>query len=163
MMFDENALIHDREAFARETLISRRDALSFSNLARMELFLWNLEIFLQIQSLLPDKIVLKGGAAAQFYIPMENQSTSVDIDMICTAGATEVEHALRNIESRFNGQGRFFKFRPHRPKRPKTELPLLTYYMDIPSICETEEIFGGQARCSGDQDRILRARDPYHA
>lgn len=37
----------------------------------MELFLWNLEIFLQIQDILKDRVVLRGGAAVQFYLPVE--------------------------------------------------------------------------------------------
>ena len=50
--------------------------------AMMELFLWDLELFLQIQKRLGEHIVLKGGAATQFYLPIEAQRTSVDILMI---------------------------------------------------------------------------------
>ena len=73
MSFDYNALIHDRKCFERDTLIERLEQLNFNSLARMELCLWDLEIFMQIQSILKDKIVLKGGAAAQFYLPIEYQ------------------------------------------------------------------------------------------
>jgi hypothetical protein len=145
MVFNEAALIHDKECFTRETLTARLSELGFNNLAKMELFLWDLEMFLQIQMVLQNKVVLKGGAAAQFYIPIEYQRTSVDIDMICIADTGEVEKALDSIEKRFNGEGRFFKFELHTPKMPKTELPLLTYYMDIPSVCGMNEVFGGQA------------------
>jgi hypothetical protein len=144
MVFNEAALIHDKESFTREALAARLSELGFNNLARMELFLWDLEMFLQIQTILKEKVVLRGGAAAQFYIPIESQRTSVDIDMICTAETGEVKKALEDIEKRFNGKGRFFKFRLHTPKTPKTELPLLTYYMDIPSVCGMNEVFGGQ-------------------
>ena len=75
MNFDDNALIHDRKCFDRDTLAERLEKLKFNSLARMELFLWDLEIFLQIQAILKDKIVLKGGAAAQFYLPIEYQRT----------------------------------------------------------------------------------------
>ncbi|MFH1026046.1 MAG: nucleotidyl transferase AbiEii/AbiGii toxin family protein [Nitrospirota bacterium] len=145
MVFNEAALIHDKESFTREALAVRLSELGFNNLARMELFLWDLEMFLQIQTVLQEKVVLKGGAAAQFYIPIEYQRTSVDIDIICIADTGEVKKALEGIEKRFNGEGRFFKFRLHTPKTLKTELPLLTYYMDIPSVCGMNEVFGGQA------------------
>lgn len=142
MDFDDNALIHDRKCFDRDTLAERLEKLKFNSLARMELFLWDLEIFLQIQALLKDEIVLKGGAAAQFYLPIEYQRTSVDIDMICVGGIEEVEKALADIERKFNGMGELFKARPHKPKDPKANLPMMTYYMDVPSVCPERELFG---------------------
>jgi hypothetical protein len=142
MNFDDNALIHDRTCFDRDTLAERLEKLKFNSLARMELFLWDLEIFLQIQTLLKDKIVLKGGAAAQFYLPIEYQRTSVDIDMICVGRTEEVEKALAAIERKFNGKDDLFKARPHNPKDPKANLPMMTYYMDVPSVCTEKELFG---------------------
>ena len=142
MNFDDNALIHDRKCFERDTLAERLGQFKFNSLARMELFLWDLEIFLQIQALLKDKIVLKGGAAAQFYLPIEYQRTSVDIDMICAVGIEEAEKALAAIERKFSGMGELFKARPHKPKDPKANLPMMTYYMDVPSVCTEKELFG---------------------
>jgi hypothetical protein len=145
MNFDDNALIHGRKCFDRDTLAERLEKLKFNSLARMELFLWDLEIFLQIQALLKDKIVLKGGAASQFYLPIEYQRTSVDIDMICAVGIEEVEKALAAIERKFNGMNDLFKARPHKPKDPKAILPMMTYYMDVPSVCIEKELFGKKA------------------
>lgn len=71
MNFNDNNLIHDRQCFDRDTLVGRLEKLKFYSLTRMEVFLWDLEIFLQLQSMLKDRIVLKGGAAAQFYLPIE--------------------------------------------------------------------------------------------
>lgn len=142
MSFDETALLHDRNCFSRETLTARLERLRFNNLARMELFLWDLEIFLQIQTILKDKIVLKGGAAAQFYLPVEYQRTSVDIDMICTADQEAVEKALASIEGRFKGTNDLFMARLHKPKNPKATLPMMTCYMDVPSVCTEGELFG---------------------
>jgi len=134
-------LIHNPQCFDRNTLLKRQESFQF-NLSRMELFLWDLEIFLQIQEDLKDKIVLKGGAAVQFYIPMKWQRTSVDIDMVCRASEEEIERALMSIERRLGGEGSFFKARPHKPKEPKVQLPILTYYMDVPSVCTGKELFG---------------------
>jgi hypothetical protein len=39
MVFNEAALIHDKESFTREVLTARLNELGFNNLARMELFL----------------------------------------------------------------------------------------------------------------------------
>ncbi len=142
MNFDNNALIHDRKCFDRDTLAERLEKLKFNSLARMELFLWDLEIFLQIQAILKDKIVLKGGAAAQFYLPIEYQRTSVDIDMICAVGIEDVEKALAAVDQKLKGMDGLFKARPHKPKDPKANLPMMTYYMDVPSVCTEKELFG---------------------
>ena len=64
---DYTKLFHDKTAFERECLQQRMEHYGFKNMARMELFLWDLELFLQIQKRLGEHIVLKGGAATQFY------------------------------------------------------------------------------------------------
>jgi len=57
----------------------------------------DLELFLQIQKRLGEHIVLKGGAATQFYLPIEAQRTSVDIDMIFYGKDEDVKNTLDNI------------------------------------------------------------------
>lgn len=74
---DYKKLFHKEEAFQRETFQKRMEEFGFKNMARMELFLWDLELFLHIQKILGDKIILKGGAATQFYLPRDAQRTSV--------------------------------------------------------------------------------------
>jgi len=79
------------------------EELGLTNEARIELFLWDLEIFCQLYKRLGDRLVLKGGAAA------------VDIDMICRATEEEIKACLEDIENAFMGEGDLLKFRPHRP------------------------------------------------
>ena len=75
-------LIFGGKSFQRDTIEARMHEGGFNSISRFELFLWDLEILLQLQKRLGDKVVLKGGAAAQFYIPVEAQRTSVDIDLL---------------------------------------------------------------------------------
>ena len=131
---DYTKLFHEEKDFSRETFAARMEEFGFKNMARMELFLWDLELFLQIQNILGDRIVLKGGAATQFYLPREVQRTSVDIDMLFWGTEQECRETLDKIENLLkNGEGLFI-FRKHIPKVPKTDLPLCTYYVDIPSV-----------------------------
>lgn len=146
MRFNQGVLIHDKKCFSRDALTRRLKEMGFNNLARMELFLWNLEIYLHIQDYFGDKVVLKGGAATQFYLPVDHQRTSVDIDMICAVDDRDIlGDCIAHIEKRFNGSDTLFKFRLHKPENPKTDLPLLTYYMDVPSVCLDTELYGRQA------------------
>ncbi|MGB6867666.1 MAG: nucleotidyl transferase AbiEii/AbiGii toxin family protein [Candidatus Aminicenantaceae bacterium] len=137
MRFRKESLIHSQNCFERSTILDRKRKLGLTNEARIELFLWDLEIFCQIQKRLKNRIILKGGAAAQLYFPVDRQRTSVDIDMICSARESEIKDCLNDIEKAFKGEGNLLKFRTHKPRAAKTELPLRTFFMTIPSEVST--------------------------
>lgn len=136
---DFTKLFHDRTAFEREYLQQRMDMYGFKNMSRMELFLWDLELFLQIQKRLGKHIVLKGGAAAQFYLPIEAQRTSVDIDMIFCGTDEDVKSTLDDITEYLKEDSEFFSFTEHIPLNPKTSLPMHTYFVDVPSVLTNKE------------------------
>lgn len=136
---DYKKLFHKEEAFQRETFQKRMEEFGFKNMARMELFLWDLELFLHIQKILGDKIILKGGAATQFYLPRDAQRTSVDIDMLFFGTEEEINKTLRKIEEYLGTEDELFYFHKHSPKNPKTNLPLHTYYTKVPSVLSNAE------------------------
>lgn len=136
---DYKKLFHKEEAFQRETFQKRMEEFGFTNMARMELFLWDLELFLHIQKILGDKIILKGGAATQFYLPRDAQRTSVDIDMLFFGTEEEIKKTLRKIEEYLGTEDELFYFHKHSPKNPKTNLPLHTYYTKVPSVLSNAE------------------------
>ncbi|MGN0154855.1 MAG: nucleotidyl transferase AbiEii/AbiGii toxin family protein [Lachnospiraceae bacterium] len=136
---DYTKLFHDKTAFERECLQQRMELYGFKNMARMELFLWDLELFLQIQKRLGEHIVLKGGAATQFYLPIEAQRTSVDIDMIFCGTDEAVKNTLDDITEELKENSEFFRFVEHIPKNPKTNLPMHTYFVDVPSVLSYKE------------------------
>ena len=133
MRFRKEALVHPQYCFDRSTILGRKRKLGLTNEARIELFLWDLEIFCQIHKRLKNRVILKGGAAAQLYFPVDRQRTSIDIDMICSARENEIKDCLSDIEKEFKGEGNLLKFRFHKPREAKTELPLLTFFLTIPS------------------------------
>ena len=136
---DYKKLFHKEEAFQRETFQKRMEEFGFKNMARMELFLWDLELFLHIQKILGDKIILKGGAATQFYLPRDAQRTSVDIDMLFFGTEEEIKKTLRKIEEYLGTEDELFYFHKHSTKNPKTNLPLHTYYTKVPSVLSNAE------------------------
>lgn len=139
---NQENLILGKQAFDRAEIEKRMIAGGFNSLSKFELFIWDLEMFLQLQNKLGDKIILKGGAATQFYIPVEAQRTSIDIDMICLATREEARNAIREIESQFNGEGEYCKFIFHEPKNPKVGLDVLeTFYQTVPSVCDYNELY----------------------
>ena len=136
---DFTKLFHDKTAFERECLQQRMEMYGFKNMSRMELFLWDLELFLQIQKRLGEHVVLKGGAAAQFYLPIEAQRTSVDIDMIFCGDEGDIKNTLDDITKCLKEDSEFFNFTEHIPVNPKTNLPMHTYYVNVPSALTNKE------------------------
>jgi predicted nucleotidyltransferase component of viral defense system len=146
-LINNEALILEDAVFSREAIGKRMDELGFNSLSKFELFIWDLEMFLQIQRRLGDKIILKGGAATQFYLPISMQRTSIDIDMICLATRKEVYNAIVDIESELGGTDEYCKFRLYEPKNPKVGLEaLVTYFETVPSICDVQELFASKGK-----------------
>ncbi len=128
------------DSFLREALEIRMKEYGFKNMERMEKFLWDLELFQQIQEKLGDRIVLKGGAAIQFYLTIEAQRTSVDIDMIFYGTKEEIDTVIEDIINQLNEHSSIFSWKKHIPKNPRTTLPLFTYYLDVPSVLTAKEL-----------------------
>ena len=141
-MLPYDKLILSQDTFKRDVIETKRQTGEFNSLSKFELFIWDLEMYLQLQRILQDEIVLKGGAATQFYIPVVAQRTSVDIDMLCRSTHNNVQKAIREIEDRFGSDENFFRFRKYKPNEPKVGLSdLETYYVTVPSICSPDELF----------------------
>lgn len=135
-LINRGTLILEQDVFLRTEIEKRMAAGGFNSLSKFELFIWDLEMFLQLQEKLGDIIILKGGAATQFYVPVTTQRTSIDIDMICLASREEVHDVISEIEREFAGVGDYCKFRLYAPKNPKLNLDSLEiYFLTVPSIC----------------------------
>lgn len=144
---NEDNLILEKQVFVKEEIEKRMTEGGFNNLSKFELFIWDLEMFLQLQKKLGDKIILKGGAATQFYVPVSFQRTSIDIDMICLASRIEVHRIITEIEKEFEGVGEYCKFRLYEPKHPKLGLDALeTYFETVPSICTEQDLFATKGK-----------------
>jgi hypothetical protein len=132
-MIDYGALIHDRKYFDQEHILERQARYGFTQAGKVEAFLWDLELFGQLQRTLGNQVVLKGGAAAQLFFAPERQRTSVDIDVIYLGDVALLPKALASIHDAFGKDDLYFKFSGHVPLSPKTKLPLETYFVSVPT------------------------------
>jgi hypothetical protein len=132
-MVNYDALIHSRESFSEAYILAQQERYNFTQSTKVELFLWDLEIFGQLQRHLGDRVTLKGGAAAQLYFRPEQQRTSVDIDVIYVGDLDLLHSTLVKIHQEFGNDDTFFRFNLHTPKNPTTSLPMETYHVSIPS------------------------------
>ena len=140
-MINYDALIHDRKYFEPDYIAQRQAQYNFTQAIKVETFLWDLELFGQLQRKLGDQVVLKGGAAAQLYFAPERQRTSVDIDVIYLGDASALPDALGSIHKAFGGDDLYFKFSKYIPSNPKTDLPLETYTVPVRAVTSKAPIF----------------------
>ncbi len=144
---NEEMLLLEKKYFSKEVIEKRMELGNFKSKQKFELFIWDLEIFLQLQKILGDNIILKGGAATQFHIPIEYQRTSIDIDMICLSSREEVSSAIKQIESNLHGGEDYFIFKKYIPKKPKLGLDNLdTYFVRVPTICSSQDLYSTRGK-----------------
>jgi len=126
-------LIHDEAFFSERSIRERAERYGFSDLLPVQLFLWDCEVAAQLQRE-SDKAILKGGAAAQLHLPVNMQRGSVDIDLVGPFTEQDVQEMISRIEKRLPG----VRFDRHVPRRPRVNIPLVTYYMKTPALVPTE-------------------------
>lgn len=133
-MVNFDALIHPREYFELDHINERQARYNFTQAVKVETFLWDLELYGQLQNRFGDRVILKGGAAAQLFFPPERQRTSVDIDVIYLGDEGSLPDALDAIHESFGKDDLYFKFDKYEPENPQTQLPLITYFVPVPTV-----------------------------
>src|SRR3989338_3317280 len=127
----ERLLINNANYFKQDTIEAIKKEFKFSQSIHIEMLLWDFEIFAQLTAIHKD-FVLKGGAAAQIYLPVEKQRASRDIDLATTLGEKEIESELNAVKKRFeekvdnNEHFRWSLAKP--PKEPKKKIEELHCY-----------------------------------
>jgi predicted nucleotidyltransferase component of viral defense system len=129
------ALIHQREAFSRESILANAKKFGFVNPLTVELFLWDLELAAQLQTF-DSNIIMKGGAATQLLIPLDKQRGSVDVDLITGLDSKALDNVIKTTESRM-GQ---VKLELYTPRNPKPGLDVRTYYALTKSVTQQEQL-----------------------
>ncbi len=135
---NKQKLIHPPECFQRSELERRQTAHRFAHLAKVEAFAWDLELYAQLQKHFEERVVLKGGAAAQLYFPVPLQRNSVDVDVITDLPVAELEAGLSAIANEICPTGEICNFTAYRPKSPKDGLRVTKYEVQIPSVCPSQ-------------------------
>lgn len=127
----ENLLIYG--LISKEKLLDLSKSRGFTQPQVVELFRWDLELVSQLQLQSKD-FILKGGAAAQLYIPLEKQRGSVDVDMIFPPRPESLAEVIHALRGKFTSRAPLFQFEEYKPKNPKANLPMKTYDVSLPSV-----------------------------
>ncbi len=128
-------LIHHKELFTKDSILERSTKYGFANPLAVEMFLWDIEVAAQLQQM-DKRLLLKGGTAAQLYLPTDQQRGSVDIDMTVTAHVRDAE--IPDFLQRIAENVPPLSFRYYEPKTSNANLPLVTYFVNVPSSLELQ-------------------------
>jgi hypothetical protein len=130
-------LIHNVKYFIKEEILNRAEKYEFPNPLAVELFLWDCELAAQLQYICDD-VILKGGTAAQLYLPLEKQRGSRDIDVATSLGSADVQETILKTSKSLEG---VVTFRRYTPRKPVPNLPLVTYLAKTSDkLNETKEL-----------------------
>ena len=125
-------LIHDFKYFKKEEILDRAELYEFPNPLAVEIFLWGCELASHFQKIC-DEIILKGGAAVQLNLPIKMQRGSVDIDLLAPLDENNVADIIRKLDDSF---GDIMRFKLHKPKKPTLNIPMITYFANIPTVLD---------------------------
>ncbi|MGH9879437.1 MAG: hypothetical protein ACRD5H_17540, partial [Nitrososphaerales archaeon] len=124
-------LIHKSDSFELETLMKRAQNYGFPNIATVAMFAWDYELAAQFQTH-SDSIILKGGAATQVQLPLDMQRGSIDIDLIAPINETDLAQIITKIQTDIME----VQFVPYQPREPNPKLPMITYWVQVPTIID---------------------------
>lgn len=113
----------------RKKFCEEPKSMSFQILLTVEIFLWDCELDAQLQAVCDD-IVLKGGAAAQLYLPLDKQRGSLDIDLVIPLKKSDIVKIIEKVSRSLKG---YVNFERYVPKKPVPKLSLVTYLAKMPA------------------------------
>jgi hypothetical protein len=93
----EAMFIHNYKSFRKESILETASDFGFSHRDILESHLWVYEIDAQIQKHAKEHYVLKGGACAQLYLPLNVQRCTVDIDACTDLTHKELDDIMLSI------------------------------------------------------------------
>jgi len=124
-------LIHNWQNFSANSIKNKVEKYNFTQPTELEVLIWNYELYGHLQQLANKKLILKGGAAAQLYLPKDKQRASVDLDIVSFMSIDGIEQILKRISTKLNNQENYFVFRRYEPREPEVKLPMRTYRHQI--------------------------------
>lgn len=126
--------IHSSKSLSKENIIDTSQKYRFSHRDIVESHIWVYELHAQIQRYAKEHCILKGGACAQLYLPINVQRCTVDIDACTDLTPAELEEIMLSIRYKFNVGKLYCSFKEYVPKFiGKTQrLPMKTFLFFLP-------------------------------
>lgn len=124
-----------RDQLVAEVIKTKANQLGFSNFEAMEKWIMDFEACHLLRKFIPDSII-RGGMAVPFHLRDVTGRLSVDVDAVTKLGRQDTEKLAGEMFS--DKTNIFSAITLHKPKDPRKNLPLLTYF------CKYESVVGAQ-------------------
>ena len=128
---------HNYNNFTKKHLSSTADKYGLLKKEALESHIWVYELYSHIQKRSSYECVLKGGACAQLYLPIDSQRCTADIDIATSLTPHQLDELLHSIRYEFNMKKFYTSYSEYVPEMVKLHgktIPMMTYMFNIPFI-----------------------------
>lgn len=132
-----NFLSHDYYNFTEQHIGIESKYFGIKNKSVMERNIWIYEVHSQIQKRLKNNCVLKGGACAQLYLPLEVQRCTEDLDIYTNLNPNKLKKELHSLARDFNVSKIPVKLHEYIPRDVKLHgktMPITTMIISLPFV-----------------------------
>lgn len=127
-------LFHPNSTFTSRHIKNASKILGLSYKESLETHIWVYELHSQIQKRAGNGCVLKGGASAQLYLPIDYQRCTADLDCATDLSPKELHKIMYSIKDDFyknNIHCSYIEYIPRSVKVHGRTIPMMTFIFDL--------------------------------
>lgn len=130
-----SVLCHPNSNFTSRHIKNASKILGLSYKESLETHIWVYELHSQIQKRSGDRCVLKGGASAQLYLPIDYQRCTADLDCATDLTPKQLNKIMYSIKEdlyKNNIHSSYIEYIPRSVKLHGRTIPMMTFIFDLP-------------------------------
>jgi len=129
-----SVLCHPNSSFTSRHIKNASKILGLSYKESLETHIWIYELHSQIQKRAGNRCVLKGGASAQLYLPIDCQRCTADLDCATDLSSKELLKIMYSIKDDFYKNSihcSYIEYIPRSVKLHGRTIPMMTFIFDL--------------------------------
>lgn len=137
-----NFLTHNYYNFTEEHIGIESKYFGIKNKSILERHIWIYELHSQIQKKLDGNCILKGGACAQLYLPLNFQRCTEDLDLYTDLNPIKLKNKMNSLAKDFNIsniQVKIYEYIPKSVRDHGKTMPITTIIMELPLIFRSDK------------------------
>lgn len=132
-----NFLTHEYSDFTEDNIANEANYYGMKNKSILERHFWIYEFHSKLQQRLKDKLVLKGGACAQIYLPLATQRCTEDLDLYTSLSPNKLRFEFSSLIKEFNSKKISCKAQEYIPRSVQIHgknMPITTFIVKLPFV-----------------------------
>lgn len=137
-----NFLTHNYYNFTEEHIGIESKYFGIKNKSILERHIWIYELHSHIQKKLDGNCILKGGACAQLYLPLNFQRCTEDLDLYTDLNPIKLKNKMNSLAKDFNIsniQVKIYEYIPKSVRDHGKTMPITTIIMELPLIFRSDK------------------------